>query len=513
MSRKSFIRLNINDNYLSLGNLFRIIKEESNSKNTFLQSDLFCTIFNIDSIADSTVNNYCTGFRAINSSYKSYFQNLKRIYETDNLILKPTIINILSLLENINFNDTTSIDIINSNTKLYHICNRLYSISKNDSDVGINLSDKLHDLLESQDLYNFLVSVLFYVILDKKQPILLDESFSNIVEKNIYDTNISLNDITDFINIQLNSGIWSIRGISELAKINNPFACFEMASLEFYGLIAGIPRYDKAYEYYKIAADNKHPTANWAIGYMYYTGKIGTKSKHDQYLSFKYFNKARKLKCSNAFNSLGLIVLNGTFAHINTNKEKAIDLFKISASLENVYAYNNLGKIYENDENLSLAFSYYEKSANIGESWACNKVGEFYRKGIYVKKDLKKAFEYYEKSSDTPIFTLCEWSKYNLAKYFYLNGNLEIGISKDINKAILLLESIPNNIYALEELINIYYKLYINSKKTNEYYLEKLKYYINKTEISEGYNKDLKHKIETNLKNINNKIPNIELPL
>ena len=44
----------------------------------------------------------------------------------------------------------------------------------------------------------------------------------------------------------------------------------------------------------KIAADNKHPTANWAIGYMYYTGKIGSLSKYDQLLSFKYFNKARK---------------------------------------------------------------------------------------------------------------------------------------------------------------------------------------------------------------------------
>lgn len=469
MSKKNFIRLNINDNYLSLGNFFRIIKEESNSKNTFLQSDLFCTIFNIDYIADSTVNNYCTGFRAINSSYKSYFLELRKLYELDEFALKDTIVQILSLLENVNFKDNTSIETINSNEKLFHICNRLYSISKNDSDVSTNLADKLHNLLDNKDLYNFLVLVLFYIILDKKQPILLDESFSNIVEKNIYDTNISLNDIKDFINIQLNSGIWSIRGINQLAKTKNPFACFEMASLEFYGLIAGFPRYDKAYEYYKIAADNKHPTANWAIGYMYYTGKIGSLSKYDQLLSFKYFNKARKLNCSNAYNNLGLIILNGKFSHIKPNKEKAIEFFKKSATLGNVYAYNNLGKIYENEKNYSKAFHYYEQAATLGESWASNKIGEFYRTGTFVKKDLKKAFEYYSQASEAPIFTLCEWSKYNLAKYFYLNGNLEIGIKQDLNKALELAESIysknmlelSNN---LKEEINIKIK---NSEKNN----------------------------------------------
>lgn len=450
MSKKNFIRLNINDNYLSLGNFFRIIKEESNSKNTFLQSDLFCTIFNIDYIADSTVNNYCTGFRAINSSYKSYFLDIKKEYETNELVLKDTIVQILSLLENINFKNDVSLDVINSNQKILHICNRLYSISKNDSEISITFTEKLHTLLDNNDLYNFLVLVLFYIVLDKKQPILIEESFSNLVEKNIYDTNISLNDIKDFINIQLNAGIWSIRGINQLAKTHNPFACFEMASLEFYGLIAGFPRYDKAYEYYKIAADNKHPTANWAIGYMYYTGKIGSSSKHDKYLSFKYFNKARKLNCSNAYNSLGLIILNGNISHIKSNKEKAIEYFTKAITLGNVYAYNNIGKIYEKEQNYLKAFTYYEQAANSGESWALNKLGEFYRTGTYVKKDLKKAFEYYVQSSETPIFTICEWSKYNLAKYFYLDGNLEIGIRQDLDKALELLDSVYSS-----EIINL----------------------------------------------------------
>ena len=76
MLQRKFIRLNINDNYLSLGNVFRIIKEEANNTNMFLQSDLFAIIFNTYNIADSTVNNYCTGFRAINPKYRSYFKEI-----------------------------------------------------------------------------------------------------------------------------------------------------------------------------------------------------------------------------------------------------------------------------------------------------------------------------------------------------------------------------------------------------------------------------------------------------
>ena len=433
MSQNKFIRLNINDNYLSFGNLFRVIKEESDNSNTFLQSDLFSIIFNTYDIADSTVNNYCTGFRAINPVYKNYFKDIQDNFENDKNILIRTIVKILELIENEEINtNKISIKEINNNSKLKHICSKLYSISKNDSDVSMKLSNELYRYLGENDLYNFIVKVLFYVILEKKQPIYVNKQLNDVIEKNIYDTNISVNDIQDFIRIQLNSGIWSIRGIKELAKKDNPFACFELASMECYGIITGKPRYEEAYKYYKIAAENNHPVANWAIGYLYYNGHIGNKSKRDLYLAFKYFNKARKLKCSNAFNSLGLILLNGDIPHINKNKSKAIEMFEKAISLGNIYAYNNLGKIYENEKKYKKAFEYYIISANLGESWAENKVADFYREGLTKSKDLQKAFEYYILSTESPIFTLCEWSKYNLAKYYNIHcpTNVQQGSAK-----------------------------------------------------------------------------------
>ena len=457
MLQKKFIRLNTNDNYLSFGNVFRIIKEEANSNNMFLQADLFAIIFNTYNIADSTVNNYCTGLRAINSKYKNYFKEIKNKFEKDKNILIITIGKILELIEGKEIDvDNITIEQINENFKLKHICNRLYNISKNDSDVSIILSNELYKNLEENNLYDFMAQVLFYVILDKKQPIYINEQLNDIIEKSIYDTNISFNDIQDFIKIQLNSGILSIRGIKELAKKNNPFACFEIASMEFYGIITGKARYEEAYKYYKIAAEHNHPVANWAIGYLYYEGYIGNKSKRDLYLAFKYFNKARKLKCSNAFNSFGLIILNGNMPHIKKNKDKAIEMFEKAKSLGNIYAYNNLGKIFEEEKNYKKAYEYYLVSANLGESWAANKIGDFCRKGIVGTKDLKKAFDYYTISSESPKFILYPWSKYNLAKYFYENGNLEIGVKQDINKAIELLEDISDELNeANEELMKL----------------------------------------------------------
>ena len=513
MSQGNFIRLNTNDNYLSFGNLFRVIKEQSSNINAFVQSDLFSIIFDTYDIADSTVNNYCTGFRAINAKYKNYFEQIKDKYKVERDVLVRTIAKIIELIENRVLDiENITITQINDNVKLKHISNKLYNISKNDSDVSIGLSGELYQDLESNNLYDFIVKVLFYVILEKKQPIHIDEKLNDVIEKNIYDTNISINDIQEFIKIQLNSGIWSIRGIKELAKKGNPFACFEMASMECYGIITGKARYEEAYKYYKIASEKNHPVANWAMGYLYYQGHIGNKTKRDLYFALKYFNKAKRLNCSNAYNSLGLILLNGNIPHVIKNKDKAIKMFEKAISLGNVYAYNNLGKIYENENQYKKAFEYYMVSANLGESWAENKVADFYMKGIAKEKNIQKAFDYYLLSSQNSRFTLCHWSKFNLAKYFYKDGNLEIGIKRDINKAIELLDDVSDElIEASEELVYIYYNLYLESYKNNKYYLEKLNFYKEKCEKNTNYDNTIKNKIENILKQINNK-QRIEIP-
>lgn len=510
MKKKKMIKLNDNDNHLSLGNIFRIIKSISINPNAFLQSDLFCTIFNCDFIGASTVNNYCTGYRGINPDYKNYLLKQKELYEDDKSIFIPTLSKILNLINNGKFiSDNYSLDEINNDNKLKYVCSKLYTISKNDSDVDFSLSTKLLNHINNKDYYSFFVEVLFFAVLEKVQPKFWENILIDVIENNLNNTNISVNDVESFIQLQLNSGIWSIRGLNELANQKNPFACFEMASLEFYGIISGKPRYDKAYEYYKIASDNNHPIALWAIGYLFYNGYIGTKSDDDLVKAYEYFLESKKLKCSNAYNSLGLIYLNGNVPNINKDKTLALELFKQSADLGNIYANNNLGKLAEENKEYKTAYNYYLISANSGDSWALNKLGEFYRLGIYVEKDLKKAYDYYLKSSECSRFSLCNWSKYNLAKYFFRFGIPKIGVHSNIDKSINLLEDVCNNlIQANEELIYIYYDLYLTCNK-DEKYLKKLEYYIDLIEHNKNYNNDIKKRIEKNISLIKNDSINI----
>ena len=75
---RKYLKLNNNDNQLSLGNICRIIKNNSVSKIFAGQTDIFCALFNIDTISDSTVNNYCIGYRSIGPDYKNIYQTFEK---------------------------------------------------------------------------------------------------------------------------------------------------------------------------------------------------------------------------------------------------------------------------------------------------------------------------------------------------------------------------------------------------------------------------------------------------
>ena len=152
-----------------------------------------------------------------------------------------------------------------------------------------------------------------------------------------------------------------------------------------------------------------------------------------------------------------------------------------------MYAHNNLGQIYEEEKKYEKAYEHYLISASLEESWASNKLGEWYRSGIYVKKDEKKAFNYYKQAIEVPINILNFWAYFNLAKHYYLEGNYEANIEKDEKKAIEYFEkALENGIEeSYIELINIYIKLY--RETLEEEYLKKTNYYLEKFRTSSLY--------------------------
>ena len=163
---------------------------------------------------------------------------------------------------------------------------------------------------------------------------------------------------------------------------------------------------------------------------------------------------------------------------------------------------NNLGNMYEEEGDFQKAILLYKSSASQGESWAANKLGEMYRIGIGTKKDLKKAFNYYNQATQATIYSVCFWAKYNLAHYFYEHGVPEINIPKDINKSISLLEECTkHDIYkACEDLIVIYYNLY--TKTSDKSLLEKCEYYANLYLSKEDCDDKIIDKINKYLDNI-----------
>ena len=493
----NYVKLNNNDNHLSLGNLFNAIKKIAINKTGAIQTEIFCTLFSVDNITDTTVGNYCTGYRTIGSTYKQIYLNYKKHYEKDKNILIPTINNLISIMDGYIYT-LNSIKDINDNLSLKKLCLVLNTYAKNDLYVPTKLKKELLNYLKKNDYYAYLCEALFFIILEKEQPLYTKDLVNETIEEILANTNISINDLKDYLAIQFKEGISLIPSLKKLTKRNNPYALYELGNLEYTGRIAGYPRYEEAFNYHKLAAFYNHPTSYWMLAHMILKKKIGSLSDDDINLANSYLDKAISLNSISALNTKGLCYLNGYTQDKKQDVGKAISYFENAASKDYVYAYNNLGKIYENKKDFKKAFECYEKSANEEESWACNKLGLFHYNGIYVKKNIDIAFKYFNIGASSSIDTLCEWNIYNLVKYFYLPGNSYLGIEKDLNKALSLLNVIKDFKPAYELFLYCYYEMYLNNKTKDN--LDKVNYYLNLLENNLDSKK--KKEISSSLKSI-----------
>lgn len=495
---KKFIKLNDNNHHLSLGNFCRILKEQSLDKSYANQVNIFCTIFNIDNANESTINNYCLGARSIGNIYKEQYQTYRNKYNKDKQFMLPIILNILSILDGYIYTDTSlTLSFINNHSNLKKLCNILYNLAKNDSTVSTTFTKKINNLIQKNEFNECLSEILFYIILEKKQPIYIENLINETISNILTNTNISLNDLENFLNLQFKDGTNYIYSLKQLANQNNPYACFELGLLEYKGEITGISRYNKSYEYLKIASSFNHPRANYLIAKMLLDQKIGTLSQEDIKLALNYLQTAINLGSIAALNTLGLFYLNN-----EKNEPKAITYFEQATKHNYVYAFNNLGKIYEEKKEYQKAFQSYLKSANLEECWACNKIGEMYRLGIGCEKNLSLAFQYYNLSLELPINQASNWAKYNLAKYFYLNGNYQANIEKDSKKAIILLTEAANNnlLEAKIELLYLHTNKYIKNKQEST--LNQINQLITEIEHHENFNNNHKQEIEINISKI-----------
>ncbi len=497
--KKQFIRLNNNDEHLSLGNLFRIIKESAKNKTSALQSELFCILFEIEGINDTTVNNYCVGCRSIGSDYKQIYLNKVKRYEKNKNEFVDNIIGIIEIMDGVLYNLVDKkIDFINHNESVIILTNKLYNLAKNDRLVKEELTKEVKDKIDSDNYYEALVSLIVYIVLYKRQPLYEDELKKEVIDNVLNDTSISSLDLQEYLSLKLREGINFDYSMKELATKGNAYANFEIGSNEYYGYVKGYPRYEEAYKYLVRAALMNHASANYMIGNMYIKGLLGKQSNKDLATGYEYLVKSYNLGNIAACNQIGNMYLSGTYP-LKKDQKEAIKYFNKAAESSYAYAINNLGKIEEDKKNYEEAFNYYLKSATLGESWACNKVGEYYHKGI-VLEDLEKAYTFYNKAIESNYRTLCYYAYYNLAKYFYLDGEVAIGVLKDEDKALEYLKlASDNNIFvATLELFYYYVKKYLEHK--DDKLMNKVLEYKEIIENSSFYNEEIRKEIEDNLK-------------
>ena len=287
-----------------------------------------------------------------------------------------------------------------------------------------------------------------------------------------------------------------------MALDGNAYAAFEVATNEYCGFVKGFPRYDEAYKYLQIAASYNHAGAIYMIGNMYYRGYIGVRSNDDYRKAFECLEKAKDFGNIAALNVLGLFYLNGIYP-VERNEKKAIEYFSKAADNNYAFSLNNLGRYYEHTDP-DLAFSYFLKSASLGESWACNMVGECYRTGYLTEKDEKKAYQYYLEGISAGFRTMYFYNYYNLANY-YINGMIDIGIEKDVNKALEYynIASDNNVIEASIKLLYYYIDIYLVSRRDED--KENINLYKKRIENHEKYNNEIRLDIEDKIKKMYDK--------
>ena len=397
--KKRYIKMN-EKNILSLGNICNCIKEVSCGKSA-MQKEIFCVLFNTNDINNSTVNNYIIGIRAIGVLYKKVYIDLYNKYKEDKNIFCNIVINIISLLDEKIYNiNENKIDFINNNYNFNNLCIKILNICNKDNSLSEDFVNKLNNFVKHNNLYDMFVLALYHSIVINKQPIF------------VTDVNVSFNkkELENYMKVKLYEGVSYVSSLILLSKNKNMYACAEIGSLAYDGLINGNADYNMAYKYYLIAADKGHPKACYMIANLIYKGFV----KENVNIMWKYLNKGIKLGSNAAINLKGLCYLNGVNSKNIINKNKAIEYFNEASKSGYAFAYNNLGYIYEKDNDMNKAIEYYKISADLGNSWALNKMGEYYRN----KGDMETAYLYYTMSNDAPINERCKWAKYNLEKYF-----------------------------------------------------------------------------------------------
>lgn len=178
------------------------------------------------------------------------------------------------------------------------------------------------------------------------------------------------------------------------------------------------------------------------------------------------------------------------YKNFNSNNTKYMSFLQKAADIGNRDAICNLGNVYRNGKrvpkNIHKAIELFKKAADLGNTYAMKKLGYIYIKDKGVK-NIEKATEYFKKAAD-----LDDIEGMNNLAYMYINYD------KDKKKAIELFTKAAN-LGNIDATINLCY-MYIEGKGV-EKNIDKAKEYFKKAKDLSLLNpiRNKKRKLEENI--------------
>ena len=239
------------------------------------------------------------------------------------------------------------------------------------------------------------------------------------------------------------------------AAQGNQFAQYALGNMYYNG--AGVEQnYDAAIRYYGLAADQDNTFAQYALGMMYREG-VGVRPdevKADGLLAaaYKGFVKIEEdTKDEKIQYRLGRMLESGI--GVNVDLTAAVKYYERSADLGNSYAMYALSKIYfaEGDEtDMQKALSWLEKSAKSENPFAQYALGMMYLSGENMARDIDRAVRLFKASAAQDN----SFAQYRLGT-LYLEGEV---VEQNIPEAIKHLRSAAalHNEYAQYRLGRLY---------------------------------------------------------
>lgn len=256
-------------------------------------------------------------------------------------------------------------------------------------------------------LVEYATSLLSFTIWNEK-AILGTVRLSDTVVQLINQMGLRHSHINEFLNIALTEGVFgrmgthSLLALSQRENDKNPIAIFEIGDRYYDGFGGKGRDLQKAYEFYRDAANMNHAVAIWSCGYMLMNKPNDIQEKFSSdaerlQAARAYFERGAQMGSPACINSIGQLYLRGQTVDAKgriekRNLKKAEEYLLKSIDKGYFYSHNALGQVYElmaqeasqpavRDKYLRQAFGQYEQAAKYSDGYSRNKIGQFWENG------------------------------------------------------------------------------------------------------------------------------------